>query len=69
MEWEQTHSRSVIVITTLSGEVVWLGDTFKSQSVIVLVILQETNHKWPGEQKEQEMNATKYGLGPEGQLR
>ena len=69
MEWEQAHSRSIIVITTLSGEVVWLGDTVKCQSVFVVVILQETNHKWPGEKKEHEMNATKYGLGPEGQLR
>ena len=66
MEWEHTHSRSIIVITT---EVVWLGDTFKSQSVFVKVIPQETNHKWPGEEKEHEMNATKYGLGPEGQLK
>ena len=69
MEWEQAHSRSIIVITTLSGEVVWLGDTVKCQSVFIVVIPQETNHKWPRDYKEQEMNATKYGLGPEGQLR
>jgi len=46
----------------LPDEVAWLWNTVEIESILVLVVLEKTNYERPGEQMEQEMNATKYGL-------